>query len=160
RDLLGARQGQLALGRVLGQRRAGAGIGARADFDRRHQHRAGADESVVAYLGAPLVRAVVVHSDAAGADVDLASERRVAEICQVIGLAALADDAVLHFDEVADVHFVVQLRARPHARERADRAARADRGAIDHAVRVQLGVRADAAILQVAVRADARAVAD
>src|SRR6185503_21242007 len=58
------------------------------------------------------------------------------------------------------VYLVVQLAARAHAREGADRAARADRGAIDYAVRMQLGVGADAAVLQITIRADAHAVAE
>ena len=74
-----------------------------------------------------LFDAVVVHGDGAGADVDLAADRRVAEVGEVIRLAAGADLALLHFDEVADVHVLVQHALGPQARERADRAARPDR---------------------------------
>ena len=52
-----------------------------------------------------------------------AADRRVAEIAQVVRLAAGADVAVLDLDEIADVHAVREARAGPQARERADDAA-------------------------------------
>ena len=67
-----------------------------------------------------LVRAVVIAGDGAGADIDLLADGRVAEVGQVIGLAARAEDAVLDLDEVADVHARGQAGARPEARERTD----------------------------------------
>src|SRR5690606_33841957 len=115
RDLARARQGELAFGRVLGDGRPGAGVGISADLHRRHQHGARADEGIVADLGAPLVGAVIVHGYRAGADVDLSPDGGVAQVGQVVGLAAGTDLAFLHFHEVADVHVLVQhtVRADP-----------------------------------------------
>ena len=76
RHLLRARDGELAGGRVLGDGRAGADVGAARDAHRRDQRRVGADEAVVLDHRAVLVRAVVVAGDGAGADVDAARRPR------------------------------------------------------------------------------------
>ena len=79
-DLLAARDRQRAGRHVLGDRRAGGDVRARADAD-------GRDQLLSLPMNAPssitvgcFVRAVVVARDRAGADVDLLADRRVAEI--------------------------------------------------------------------------------
>ena len=93
--------------------------------------RVGADESVVFDHRAILVGAVVVAGDRAGADVDVAADRGVAKIGQVVGLRAVADLGGLGLDEVADVDLVCQPGSRPQARVRPDAALLSDYGAID-----------------------------
>ena len=78
----------------------------------------------------------------------------------MVRLGAAADPRLLHLDEVADVHFVLELRAGAQARERPDDAALADDGVVQDAAREDLGVRADHAVAQHDVRADAHAVAE
>src|SRR6185369_1684083 len=109
--------------------RAGAYRRAAANRDRGHQLRIGPDVDVVLDHRPMLVRAVVVAGDRARTDVDVAPDRRVAHVGQVVRLAALADGARLHLDEVADVNLVRQTRAWPDARVRADPATRPDVGA-------------------------------
>ena len=88
RHLLRARNRELAGRGVAGQRGAGAERRAATDGHRRDQLRVGADEDVVLDHGAVLVRAVVVAGDGAGADVDVAADGRVADVGEMIGLAA------------------------------------------------------------------------
>src|SRR5690606_6704634 len=110
--LLAAGQGELAFGRVAGDHRTGADGGARADRHRREQRAVGADEGAVADGGGGLVHAVVVAGDGAGADVDLRADARVAQVGEVVGLAARAERRVLGLDEIADVHAFGEHRAR------------------------------------------------
>ena len=106
---------------------AGADGRARADRHRRDQLGVGSDVHVVLDDGAVLVRAVVVAGDGAGADVDVAADARVADVGQVVGLAARPDRARLDLDEVADVRpRRASDRRRTDPRVRPDAAARAD----------------------------------
>src|SRR5690606_15407548 len=100
--LAAAGDGELAGGRVAGDHGAGADGGVRADLHRRHQRAVGTDEGAVADAGLRLVDAVVVAGDGAGADVGLAPDRGIAEVTEVVGLAALGHGRVLGLDEVAD----------------------------------------------------------
>src|SRR5690606_17966655 len=116
---------------VPGDGRAGAGVGVGADLDRRDQHRARAHEGAVADLGPVLVHAIVVHGDGAGPHVDLAADGGIAQVGEVVGLAARADLALLHLDEIADVNVFVQHGLGANAGERPDRIARPDHGPVD-----------------------------
>src|SRR6185369_17410098 len=140
--------------------RAGAYGRAATDSDRGHQLRIGPDVDVVLDHRPMLVRAVVVAGDRARTDVDVAPDRRVAHVGQVVRLAALADGARLHLDEVADVNLVRQTRAWPDARVRADPATRPDVGAVDMRIRRDRRRRADFHISENAVRADADRIAE
>src|SRR5207248_5988150 len=84
---------------------------------RRHQRRVRADERAVLDPGLVLEEAVVVAGDGAGADVDLAPDHGIADIGQMIGLAALAEPRRLELDEIADVDIGAELRARAEACE-------------------------------------------
>ena len=68
--------GQRAGWHVAGDDRAGAGVGAVADLDRRDEHRVRPDARVGADLRAVLVPAVVVGGDGAGADVGARARSR------------------------------------------------------------------------------------
>src|SRR3989441_11483369 len=77
-DLVAAADRERAGWNVLGDRRAGADVGALADRERSHEARVGADERVVADPRFVLRDAVVVAGDGAGADVDALAHGRVA----------------------------------------------------------------------------------
>ena len=77
----------------------------------------------------------------------------------MVGLAAGADLGFLHFDEVANVHAVVERRFGPDAAERADHAGGADFGAFNDAIGLDVGASADLHLAQHAVGADAHAIA-
>src|SRR5207237_10568942 len=79
------------------------------------QPRVGTDEHVVLDHRAMFVRAVVVACDGTGADIDVAAHRCVAEIGEVIGLAAGSHFRVLDFDEIADMYVFGQHGTRPYA---------------------------------------------
>jgi hypothetical protein len=82
---------------------------------RRDQLGVGADEGIVLDDRLELVGAVVVAGDRAGADVDAAADRRVADVGQMVGLGLRGDRAVLDLDEVADMHVLGQHGARAQA---------------------------------------------
>src|SRR5690606_28253925 len=107
---------ELAFGGVAGDHRTGADGGVAADLHRRHQRGVRADEGVVADHRGRLVGTVVVAGDGAGADVDAAADFGVADVAEVVGLAALAQGRVLGLDEIADVHAIGEHRARAEAR--------------------------------------------
>ena len=100
--------------------RAGGDIGVLAHGDRRDERGVAADERAVFDDGPVLGGAVVIARDRARADVDLGADGRVAEIREVVGLAACAQRRVLELDEVADVRVLADVGARSQMRERTD----------------------------------------
>src|SRR5690606_3418220 len=110
RGLTHPRDRQLAGRRILVDRRAGGDRRAGADLDRRDERRVRADEYAVADHGTVLVRAVVVARDRAGSDVHIRADGRVADVAQVVDLAAGGDVGLLRLDEVADLHALGEPR--------------------------------------------------
>src|SRR5690606_41919872 len=104
------------------------------------------EEGAVAVVGARLVDAVVVAGDGAGADVGLAADAGVAEVAQVVGLAALGHDLVLGLDEVADAHALREHGAGPQARVRTDRRGALAARALQVAVRGRPGAGGQAPV--------------
>ena len=146
---------QLAGTDVIGDGRPGRDVRAVTDPDRRDERAVGADEGVLADLGAMLGHPVVIGGDHPGADVAARADARVADIGKVRHLGSGAHDGVLDLDERSDLGAVGQHRARPEEGERADRGARADPGA--DAVRPgDGGAGADSAAGQGGVRTDGR----
>src|SRR5438874_632792 len=90
-------------GHVLPNGGARADRRAAADRHRRDELGIGADVHVVFDNCAMLFRTVVVADDRSGADVDVGPHRRVSHIREMVRLAAGADRAGFHFDEVADM---------------------------------------------------------
>src|SRR6266571_6116541 len=139
--LLHAGEGQLPRRGVLGERGSSTECRAPAHAHRRDELGVRADENVVLYDGAVLVRSVVVAHDRAGADVDVAADLAVADVGEVIRLGTCAYATRLDLHEVADVHFCSDARARARA---------------DARVGADAAVRTDIGILQVTERLDAR----
>src|SRR5690606_27094230 len=129
-------------------------------LDRRDERRVRADENAVADHGTVLVRAVVVARDRAGSDVHIRADGRVADVAQVVDLAAGGDVGLLRLDEVADLHALGEPRARPNPRERPELAALSGVEPFYDGMRMHDGVRAELRVLQHAVRADPHAVAE
>src|SRR6266705_802596 len=161
RHLLHAREGQLARWSVLGERGSRTEWRAPAHAHGRDELGVRADENVVLYDGAVLVRSVVVAHDRAGADVDVSAHLAVADVGEVIGLGTSAYATRLHLHEVTDVHSLGEARAgaRTDARVGADAAVRADVGVLQVAEGLDARARADRHVLQHAIRADRHAVA-
>ena len=89
------------------------------------------------------VGAVVVAGNRPRADIDRAAEGGVADIAQMIDLAAAADGRRFGFDEIADACAFAQHRFRTQPRERPD-----------------LRIRADLAMFQARMAVDARTAGD
>ena len=121
--LSAARDAQRAGRHVLGDRRSGRHVGARADRHRRDELRVAADEDAVLDHRRVLVDPVVVARDRARADVHLLADRRVAEVGQVAGLRPAPEPGLLQLDEVADA----RARADLGVRARCARTARRSR---------------------------------
>jgi len=108
------------------------------------------------------VHAVVVASDGARADVRARADARVAQVRQVHGLDAFAENALLHFHEISHARVFFQARAVAEMRERPDlRPAREvarnhHRVRLDEHVVFEHGVSQHAAGANRAARADAR----
>ena len=81
-----------------------------------------------------LVRAVVIAGYRARADVHAFTNFGVADVSQVIHLAALGYRALLHLDEITDLDVVGEFRTRTQPRERADFTIVARRRTFDVAV--------------------------
>src|SRR5262245_40390530 len=126
--LLRARERELTGRRVLGERGTRSQRGSTAHPDRRDQLGVRADEDIVLYDRAMLVRAVVVAHDGARADVDIFAYVAVADVSQMVRLRAFAYATRLDLDEVADVNLRREPRSRAgtHARVGPDVAVGAD----------------------------------
>src|SRR6266850_7607553 len=98
--LLGAREGQLARGSVLGERRSGTERRAPTHAHRRDKLRVRADENIILDDSAVLVGPIVIAHYGAGADVDVLADLAVADVGKMVGLGAGADVARLDLDEV------------------------------------------------------------
>src|SRR6185369_5471728 len=160
RDLAAARQRELPRRRVLGDGRAGADIGAAGNAHRRDQRRVRADEAVVLDHRTILRDAVVIARNGARADVDSRADLRVTDVAQVIDLRLRGEPARLDFDEIADVHFLGEVRAGTQACVRSETATCADLGIVEMAEGQHLGALTEGHVPQEAVRADTHAIAE
>src|SRR5258708_8291337 len=121
--LLRAGDAERAVGHVLGDRRAGRGVGVVADRDRRDERGVDAAVDAAADPRPVLGAAVVVGRDRARAEVRVVTDVGVADVGQVRHLGAGADVGILDLDERARLGALAQQRARPQVGERPDRRA-------------------------------------
>ena len=105
------------------------------------------------------VYTVVIAGDGAGADIAAAADFGVADIGQVVGLAAVPNRAVFHFDEIADVRFVADVCLRAQASVGADAGVAADAAVFQMRKRLDHAAGADDSVFDHAVGADAHTVA-
>src|SRR6478735_2330428 len=96
-------------GHILADDRPGPGLRAVSDPNGRHEDVVRPGVDLVPDLGAVLGQVVVVRGDRAGAEVDPAADRGVADVRQVGHLAALADRRVLDLDEGADLALLAEV---------------------------------------------------
>src|SRR5690349_3176960 len=118
--LLTALDGKSVGGHVLGDRRSRADVRPVADGDRRDQACVGADERIVADFRLVFLEAIVVARDRAGAHVHAVADRRVTEICEVVGLRAAPHARLFQLDEIPDVRLRADVRLGPQVTERAE----------------------------------------
>ena len=139
-----ARDRERAIGHVLGDDAAGAGVSARADGDRRHQRGVRADEGVRADGGAVLAEAVIIAGDGAGADIGPRADVGVADISSNGSPWRLGPK--LAFFTSTKLPILTLSASFAPGRKRANGP--------------MLGLRADFGALEMAVRVDVRALAD
>src|SRR5690606_17589040 len=106
---------------------------ARADHDRRDQRAVRSDERAFADLGPVFEEAVIIAGDRTGADIGFRADLGIADIGEVVGLGALAEPALLHLDEIADLRTLADAAPGPQPCIGADLGAAADRRAFDMA---------------------------
>src|SRR5262245_43984502 len=111
---------------VLGHRRAGGDVGVVAHRHGRDELGVAADLHPITDLREVLLEAVVVAGDGAGAHVAVGADLAVAEIGEVIGLRARAQDRLFGLDEVADVDALAEPRTRTQPGKRTDDGVGAD----------------------------------
>src|SRR5690625_5061962 len=102
-DLARAPQCKCTVRDICGNGRARANARALADDQRRHQRAVRTDEDIIANHRPVLGRAIVVAGNHARAHVDVRTNIGIAEIGQVIGLAAMAKDRIFQLDKVSDM---------------------------------------------------------
>src|SRR3989344_1184038 len=105
------------------------------------------------------VGAVIIAYDGAGADINVLTHRGIADVAQVIDLAADTNLGLLHFDEIAKMHAVGDLRPWTQAGERPDAAFTPDGGFLDDAVGQDLGALAHRGVADHVIRPDVHPVA-
>ncbi len=150
--MFGTGERELAVGRILGNGGARTDGGARADAHRCHQHAARPDEGAVADDGRPLVHAVIIAGDGAGADVHRGPHVGVAHVAQVVHLAADSDLGILDFHKVSHMGIAPHRRVGPQAGKGADAAVIPHQCLFDDAIGVDLRIGADARIANQAIR--------
>ena len=106
-----------------------------------------------------LVEAVVVAGNGAGADVDTAAQRGVADVAQMVNLAARANARFFGFHEIADARAGRQSRARAQASVGSDAARLIQHRILKVAHRVHRTAGPHAGVAQHAVGSDAHALA-
>ena len=101
--LFAARQRELAGGGVFADYRTSANRRVSANGYGRYQGAVRANKGAVADLGLVLVRAIIIASDRAGADIDRVAEHRVTQVTQVIGFAINTELGVFGLDKIANM---------------------------------------------------------
>jgi serine acetyltransferase len=103
---------------VVRDHRAGRGVGAVADGDRRHEHGVATDPHVVADDRSVLGDAVVVDEDRGGPDVAALADAGVTHVGQVRHLGSRADRCALDLHEGPHLRAIGEVGAGPQERER------------------------------------------
>src|SRR5690606_2324084 len=133
----------------------GAHRGIGADGDRRHQRRVGADKGAIADESPEFVDAIVVAGDGAGADIDSTANTGIADVAEVIDLAAWADLGLPGLDKIAHPGVRPQCGARPQTGKRPDVDTPAEgHRAFDHGIGLDYRAIADHCVADMAVGAD------
>src|SRR5712664_1809377 len=159
-DLAAAGNSQSIRRHVFSNCRTCGDVCAVPDAHGRHQRGVAADEDFVPDRRWMLVEAVVIAGDRARADVALGSDLRVAQVREVHGLRAFADDAFLEFHKIADAHTGFQVTVLPQSREWADDDAVVEAALRHHAMRLDGHVVAEDCIGKYASRSNGAARAN
>src|SRR5260370_8087945 len=149
-ELGAARDGQRVRRNVIGNCGAGSDVGAVTDPYRCHKSGIAAYEDAAADDCGILVNSIVVAGDGAGAYVGFAPYARVAEIGKVHGLGALAEDALLDLDEIADACAFEQAHVAAEMREGPDLSLRRDETRVHYRIRLDDHAVADRDVAQYA----------
>ena len=99
-----------------------------------------------------LVHAVIVTSNGTGAYINIASDIAVANVAEMIGLAALADIAGFHFHKIANMDFFGKGGSWTKASVGSYPAICADLGVVEVAKRFNTGTGGDIHVAQNAIR--------
>ena len=105
------------------------------------------------------IRAIVVAGDGAGADIDVITDLRIAQIGQMTCLGAFPETRFFHFHEVANVGAFQQFGARAQTGKWADGAGSLQLGIFHHAIGANFAVIADGAVFDHAAGADFHTIA-
>ena len=121
--------------RVFGDGGAGADGGTLRYCYRRDQLSIGADKNIVLDDRLVFIGTIVITRNRAGTDVDVLSDYGIADVAQVIRLAAGGDGAILDFDEITDMDVFGKLGSGTDAGVRSDTAVFSDFSRFDQAER-------------------------
>ena len=126
-------------------------------MDRSDQVCIASDEGVIINGAAMLVLPVKINSHCTTSEIDILAQIRIAAVDEMRQLRAIAHIGILDFDEITDLHMVMQYRIRTEMDERPDLVIAANATFMTvHAVQMreitavyigQLGIRSDLAVL-------------
>ena len=107
-----------------------------------------------------LIGAVIIAGNGAGADVYALADYSIANVAQMVGLAANCDGTVLHFDEIADVDLVIKARPRANAGIGPNTAVLADFSSVDEAEGSDFGPGRNPCVFQNGVSAHSHTITE
>src|SRR5579871_1455543 len=161
--LASASQAERVCRNILGDDRTRANVGAIPYFDGSDQGRVTANKNVATDRRRVLGNPVVVAGDRSGSDIRVSADIRVAQVGEVHGLDALAQNAVLGSHEISQPRILHQTDRKAKVREWTGLGIRAQLAGVDIAVRldqhavVKRRIDEDAAGLNLAAGPDAGA---
>ena len=106
-QLPGSRQRQFMRHRVFGDGGAGADGGTLRYCYRCDQLSIGANKNIILDDRLVFIGTIVIARNGAGTDIDVLSDYGIADVTQVICLAACGDAAIFDFDEITDMDVVI-----------------------------------------------------
>ena len=128
-------------------------------MDRSDQVCIASDEGVIINGAAMLVLPVKIDSHCTTSEIDILAQIRIAAVDEMRQLRAIAHIGILDFDEITDLHMVMQYRIRAEMDKRPDLVIAANAAFMTvHAVQMreitavyigQLGIRSGLAVLAV-----------
>ncbi len=119
--------------RVFGDGGAGADGGTLRYCYRRDQLSIGANKNIILDDRLVFIGAIVIARNRAGTDVDVLSDYGIADVAQVIRLAAGGDGAIFDFNEITDMDVVSKPGSGTDACVRSDTAVLSDFSRFDQA---------------------------
>src|SRR5690606_7097432 len=114
---------------------------------------------IAAYAGFMFIHSVIVARDGTGTDIYVCAQLSVADVAEVVDLAAFANDCLFGFDEVAHFSAFGKARSRSNSRKWTYMTFLSDLCIIDHTVGFDMHTISDNSIFDYAVGSNSDVIA-